>query len=1016
MGLQLKIDVKNNASKELIRLQKDLKQLNISIPKTSNNFSMLSKSMVGLVASTYAVSKAYDMTIKRGLEYNNLLENQRNSIATLISVTSQNIDSQGKALNYQDKMNLSLKNSNELMTELTKINANTPQTLGQTAQIFKTMYAPMQKVGASQKDLIFLTEKLAIASKVGGVEFNSLLAGVDGLASGTVLANSDLGRFLSSLGLTNEALKESGDVIGLLKDKLKDFKAFDDLDTAVSNLNVQWDTLTGNMTKDIFSGQKQSVKELTGLIQALNKDAQLMDTFRENANALAKGTVNLAVGTVQFINGLRLTFVDIEFGIKNALNFVSLGFDAMKIEYLELSKSFQDTMNEGFKALGVDTRINLVDIFAIDELNDKMINTKLLIGDNIKEWNKQENTIHNQTQAFLDAETIILKNLEHHKEITKELDKQGKNNGKLLSKITYSIDKKDIEAFKKLEKEREKALKNNSIDIGSSVSTAIIDGINGSGLEDMLKNLSTSVGSSMINAGVGKIGASFDPMTSLALGVGLTAVGGLFGGGGSSAPIPKDYTSIINSANYATNTGVSIVDYDGNFDKFIEGLDRASERLENFGSVGSADSSEITALTNEILRYENVREKNLYSFSQDSYSGRNDDWQKTSYTGTFEGETTSLTISNPTNAQGSYAKSVIISRLDSVVSGKINTVKAELGKVLTDMVAESLNYDSMNFDDITSILNQGLEKPFDLTAYEKTLSDINDLAIIAKQNGGVLTEQEQEQLIDLYTLPNFIKGQDYSDAIDALKDLQDTMFDMTRTANNYELSFSGLSDTTDLRKAQIEEEKAFLINNLPELSSITKDNFVSMYEAIDPSNTELIESYEEYGDLLVEQADLLQETASALNVFDNAISSIRNNAYATNTTASTNELIRQYNSAINNSEFDKASSLATQISSTAFGDTTYLNQDLIKSLEDAKLSLGIEDEILNVNIVSSQLSDTSTTSTTYTPSVYVANQTTTSTSDERLANIEALLVQLLIKNTSMDNTLDGFEINGIKTT
>ena len=113
----------------------------------------------------------------------------------------------GRNLTYQEKMNLALANSNQLMAELTRINAKTPQTLGQTAQIFKTMYAPMQKVGATQEDLIFLTEKLAIASKVGGVEFNSLLAGVDGLASGTVLANSNLGRFLSSLGLTNEALK-----------------------------------------------------------------------------------------------------------------------------------------------------------------------------------------------------------------------------------------------------------------------------------------------------------------------------------------------------------------------------------------------------------------------------------------------------------------------------------------------------------------------------------------------------------------------------------------------------------------------------------------------------------------------------------------------------------------------------------------------------------------------------------------------------------------------------------------
>jgi len=77
--------------------------------------------------------------------------------------------------------------------------------------------------------MVNITEKLAIATS-GKIDFNSLIAGVDGLASGTVLANSDLGRFLNSIGLTN-------DVVSLVKDKLSSFESLDSYSTKISRLD-----------------------------------------------------------------------------------------------------------------------------------------------------------------------------------------------------------------------------------------------------------------------------------------------------------------------------------------------------------------------------------------------------------------------------------------------------------------------------------------------------------------------------------------------------------------------------------------------------------------------------------------------------------------------------------------------------------------------------------------------------------------------------------------------------------
>ena len=132
------------------------------------------------------------------------------------------------------------------------------------------MYVSMKNAGASTEDMIELTRSLSIASGAAGIEFNSLLAGVDGLASGTVLANSDLGRFLSSLGLTNKTLKESDDVVKLVSNSLKDFKASDTMAVALSNLDNAWSQVTGKMTEDAFDGAKDSINTLSDLINSMS--------------------------------------------------------------------------------------------------------------------------------------------------------------------------------------------------------------------------------------------------------------------------------------------------------------------------------------------------------------------------------------------------------------------------------------------------------------------------------------------------------------------------------------------------------------------------------------------------------------------------------------------------------------------------------------------------------------------------------------------------------------------------
>lgn len=344
-------------------------------------------------------------------------------------------------------------------------------------------------------------------------------------------------------------------------------------------------------------------------------------------------------------------------------------------------------------------------------------------------------------------------------------------------------------------------------------------------------------------------------MAALVASFGVMVSGG-GGGGGSSAP---DYTATIEAANFGSSTversGVSIENYSGNISKFIEGLDKATERLDAFGSEGTSLSGRISSITKGMEYYENLQVQGQVLLNE--------------ITNSSSVISRSLNVAGQVFTATGSKEGMIHSGLNlgrGSAQYRIDKLSSELSSILTEELSDSLTFENYNKSQLESIIGS-----FDLTEYNSVLEQINTIAITAKQQGGVLTQEDQDKLIQLYKLPNFIKGIDYEPAIEALKELNETIFDMTQTANNYELSFSDLKNTTNLRKNQILEEKAFLIEQLPELAKLTKDNFVEIYESLNPSNSDLIESYEEFGDLLLEQVEIFDDLTKAIESMGDSI-------------------------------------------------------------------------------------------------------------------------------------------------
>ncbi|GEM_PF-3215235 len=276
----LKISIKvDSNTRELKSTNSQLKNLNTTVTKSADKTKVFQKrleTMAHAGAGVYFVDKAFEVlnatigqTVRTGIGANREMENLTNSLATLNAATSANTDSTGKALTITEKYAIATKEAAVTMNELFKINAKTPHTFNQTVALYDSMYIGMKKLGASSEEMIGITEKLSIA--VGTkVEFSAMLSAMDGLSTGTVEVSSEMGRFLRAIGLSNEAIKESTDVVGLFDEKLSDFKAIDSFDTKLSNLNNSWTMFAKNLSEPLFNTVSDNLKPFASVIDQMN--------------------------------------------------------------------------------------------------------------------------------------------------------------------------------------------------------------------------------------------------------------------------------------------------------------------------------------------------------------------------------------------------------------------------------------------------------------------------------------------------------------------------------------------------------------------------------------------------------------------------------------------------------------------------------------------------------------------------------------------------------------------------
>ena len=245
------------------------------------------RQLESFVVAMYAMKKAYDATLGVGHDFNVLLENEKRGLAALILTKLQHVDATGKQVSITQRWAQANRMAEGSFKRLLDINRRTPHDLGQTIQIFRVIAGTSAQYTGSLEKLYKLTELISIGAASAGVQFQPLLASIDGLATGTVKANSDLGKFLTSIGVTNEKLKEftsGSERIDFILSKLKDFviagKAVQkSWDGVTSNFRTQWSILMGEIQKPIEIKLKKEIIAFTEYLKA-NKD-EIVGAIRE---------------------------------------------------------------------------------------------------------------------------------------------------------------------------------------------------------------------------------------------------------------------------------------------------------------------------------------------------------------------------------------------------------------------------------------------------------------------------------------------------------------------------------------------------------------------------------------------------------------------------------------------------------------------------------------------------------------------------------------------------------------
>lgn len=332
---------------EIKAARKDVNELGKSLSNTDTIANALKGSFgkiaVSLGLLTGAAIKIKDM-VKSGIEANRVYENLKIQLTGLIAANASNISSLGNALNAQQKWSLGLKQSENILKELNVTNQKTKFSLSEIVESFNMFYATSAKGGDKNKAVLAM-DSIALAAQAVGKDLKALTPMMDSLATGTVVAASEMGSFMKITGLTNEELKkanQSGKLYEYLIDKLANFKelsneAAKSYDVAFGGLKSELSDISKELSRPMFDSITTNIISFTNFIKD-NKDAMV-----EYGSNIVELTKHLGIFGASFaVAKLSLVgFSMVTSGSIKTMELLSLGIDRARLSITAIKTAFK---------------------------------------------------------------------------------------------------------------------------------------------------------------------------------------------------------------------------------------------------------------------------------------------------------------------------------------------------------------------------------------------------------------------------------------------------------------------------------------------------------------------------------------------------------------------------------------------------------------------------------------------------------------------------------------------------
>ncbi len=251
----------------------------------------------------YAIGRAYDFTLGKGMKVNSMMESQANGVAALISANTQMVDSNGKLLSGIEKFTIGQRYAKTAMAELRKEALNTPATFSELSSVYQQAIGKMLSLGNTfgetvddiSKNTIKFAMRITNISGSIGQEMDRAKEEIRSIANATVTTDSIIGTMLfGSPSDANQKIKEAQ-------------KTADGFKKLMDKMLEPFDVLANTRThqKGILSLKDAWEKAMGDMVAKSGMFADITDAYYDMAESIRENTDGMIEGFDTFYNGVK---------------------------------------------------------------------------------------------------------------------------------------------------------------------------------------------------------------------------------------------------------------------------------------------------------------------------------------------------------------------------------------------------------------------------------------------------------------------------------------------------------------------------------------------------------------------------------------------------------------------------------------------------------------------------------------------------------------------------------------